>query len=68
MRSLAPGGRCAVIGELHGKPIEINLGLLIIKEWEFYGVQSASGEELREVLQFMHETRHRAGDLEVAAP
>lgn len=57
LRSLAPGGRCAVIGELHGKPIEINLGLLIIKEWEIRGVQSASGEDLREILDFMHEHR-----------
>lgn len=54
LRSLAPGGRVAVIGELHGKPIEINLGLLIIKEWELYGVQSASGPELAEILSFMH--------------
>jgi acryloyl-coenzyme A reductase len=57
LRSLAPGGRCAVIGELYGKPIEINLGLLIIKEWEIRGVQSASGEDLREILDFMHEHR-----------
>jgi D-arabinose 1-dehydrogenase-like Zn-dependent alcohol dehydrogenase len=56
LRSLAPGGRCAVIGELHGTPIEINLGLLIIKEWEFYGVQSASRDDLEEILNFMHET------------
>ncbi|HXX83099.1 MAG TPA: alcohol dehydrogenase catalytic domain-containing protein [Casimicrobiaceae bacterium] len=54
LRSLAPGGRMAVIGELHGKPIEINLGLLIIKEFELIGVQSANRDELKEVLQFMH--------------
>jgi D-arabinose 1-dehydrogenase-like Zn-dependent alcohol dehydrogenase len=53
---LAPGGRCAVIGELHGRPVEINLGLLIIKEWELHGVQSASRADLQEILQFMHET------------
>jgi acryloyl-coenzyme A reductase len=57
LRSLAPGGRMAVIGELHGKPIEINLGLLILKEYEIIGVQSASREELKEVLQFMHENK-----------
>lgn len=57
LRSLAPGGRMAVIGELHGKPIEINLGLLIIKEFELHGVQSASREDLKEFLQFMHENR-----------
>jgi acryloyl-coenzyme A reductase len=56
LRSLAPGGRCAVIGELHGRPVEINLGLLIIKEWELHGVQSASRADLQEILQFMHET------------
>jgi acryloyl-coenzyme A reductase len=55
LRSLAPGGRCAVIGELHGNPIAINLGLLIIKEWEIRGVQSASGDDLREILGFMDE-------------
>lgn len=54
MRSLAPGGRCAVIGELHGTPVSINLGLLILKEWEIRGVQSATREELAEVLDFMH--------------
>jgi NADPH:quinone reductase-like Zn-dependent oxidoreductase len=47
LRSLAPGGRIAVIGELHGKPVEINLGLVIIKEWEIYGVQSASRADLQ---------------------
>jgi acryloyl-coenzyme A reductase len=57
LRSLAPGGRMAVIGELHGKPVEINLGLLIIKEFELHGVQSASREDLKEILQFMHENR-----------
>ena len=57
MRSLAPGGRIAVVGELHGTPVEINLGLLIIKEFELHGVQSANREELQEVLAFMH--RHK---------
>ena len=54
MRSLAPGGCMAVIGELHGKPVEINLGLLIIKEFQLRGVQSANRMELQEVLNFMH--------------
>ena len=57
LRSMAPGGRCAVIGELHGKPVEINLGLLIIKEFEFYGIQSANRVELQEILTFMHESQ-----------
>lgn len=57
LRSLAPGGKCAVIGELHGKPVEINLGLLILKEWEIFGVQSANRVELSEVLHFMAEKR-----------
>jgi D-arabinose 1-dehydrogenase-like Zn-dependent alcohol dehydrogenase len=59
VRSLAPGGRVAVIGELHGKPVEINLGLLIIKEFEFHGVQSASRTDLQEVLQFMSDHKLR---------
>lgn len=53
LRGLAPGGRCAIVGELHGNPVEINLGLLILKEWEFFGVQSASPSELADVLSFM---------------
>lgn len=53
LRSLAPGGKCAVIGELHGNPVQINLGLLILKEWEIFGVQSANRSELTEVLDFM---------------
>lgn len=55
LRSLAPGGRIALIGELHGKPVEINLGLLIIKEFELHGVQSANRAELKEILQFMRD-------------
>ncbi|MFC5520005.1 alcohol dehydrogenase catalytic domain-containing protein [Polaromonas jejuensis] len=55
LRSLAPGGRIAVVGELHGTPVEINLGLLIIKEFELHGVQSANRAELQEILQFMHD-------------
>jgi len=47
----------AVIGELHGKPVEINLALLIINEFHLHGVQSASREDLKEILQFMHENR-----------
>ncbi|MDI6025297.1 alcohol dehydrogenase catalytic domain-containing protein [Corticibacterium sp. UT-5YL-CI-8] len=54
LRSLAPGGRCAVVGELHGNPVSINLGLLIIKEFRIEGVQSASRDDLCEVLEFMH--------------
>ncbi len=54
LRSLAPGGRIAVVGELHGMPVEINLGLLIIKEFELHGVQSANRDELQEILAFMH--------------
>jgi acryloyl-coenzyme A reductase len=57
LRSLAPGGRIAVVGELHGTSVEINLGLLIIKEFELRGVQSANRDELREVLEFMN--RHK---------
>lgn len=53
LRSLAAGGCCAVIGELHGNPISINLGLLIIKEYRIEGVQSASRDELQEILEFM---------------
>ncbi|OED00987.1 alcohol dehydrogenase catalytic domain-containing protein [Rhizobium sp. YK2] len=54
IRSLAPGGRCAVIGELHGTPISLNLGLLIIKEFRIEGVQSASRDDLRAILDFMN--------------
>ncbi len=57
LRSLAPGGKCAVIGELHGRPVEINLGLLILKEWEIAGIQSADRAELSEVLTFMEDKR-----------
>ncbi len=57
LRSLARGGRYAVIGELYGKPVEINLALVILKEWEIYGVESASRDDLNEILHFMHRTR-----------
>lgn len=57
LRSLAPGGRMAVVGELSGTPVEVNLGLVILKEFALTGVQSASREELQEVLAFMHAHR-----------
>lgn len=59
LRALAPGGRVAVIGELSGTPVSINLGLVILKEWGIFGIQSASGPELSEVLTFMHEAKLR---------
>lgn len=57
LRSLAPGGRMAVVGELSGTPVDVNLGLVILKEFTFTGVQSASRDELVEVLAFMHAHR-----------
>jgi len=57
LRSLARGGRYVVIGELTGKPVEINLALVILKEWEIYGVESASREDLNEILHFMQGTQ-----------
>lgn len=56
LRSLARGGRYVVIGELTGKPVEINLALVILKEWEIYGVESASRDDLHEILHFMRRT------------
>ena len=43
-----------MVGELHGTPVEINLGLLNIKEFELHGIQSANRDELQEVLEFMN--------------
>ena len=56
LRSLARGGRYVILGELYGKPVELNLALVIVKEWEMYGVQSASRDDLHEILHFMHRT------------
>ncbi len=56
LRSLARGGRYVVIGELSGKPVEIKLALVVLKEWEIYGVESASRDDLHEILHFMHRT------------
>jgi D-arabinose 1-dehydrogenase-like Zn-dependent alcohol dehydrogenase len=53
IRGLARGGRYVVLGELSGAPVEVNLALVILKEWEIHGVQSASREDLEEVLQFL---------------
>jgi acryloyl-coenzyme A reductase len=57
LRSLARGGRYVILGELHGKPVELNLALVILKVWEIYGVQSASRDDLEEILHFMHRTQ-----------
>jgi D-arabinose 1-dehydrogenase-like Zn-dependent alcohol dehydrogenase len=53
LRGLGRGGRYVVLGELSGTPVEVNLALVILKEWEVYGVQSASREDLEEVMQFL---------------
>ncbi len=48
LRSLAPGGRLVVVGNLETVPVAVNPGLLIVKELEILGAYATTEAELRE--------------------
>jgi NADPH:quinone reductase-like Zn-dependent oxidoreductase len=53
LRSLAPAGRLVVVGNLETKMVEINPGLIILKELEIIGSFATSTAELREVFELV---------------
>jgi len=55
LRSLAPGGRLVVVGNLETRTVEVNPGLVILKELEIIGSFATSTSELREVFELVRQ-------------
>jgi NADPH:quinone reductase-like Zn-dependent oxidoreductase len=53
LRSLAPGGRLVVVGNLETRTVDLNPGLVILKELEIIGSFATSTSELREVFDLV---------------
>nr|XP_061810408.1 uncharacterized protein LOC133601328 [Nerophis lumbriciformis] len=53
MRCLAPGGRLVVVGNLESGLVEINPGLVIVKELEIIGAYATTQTELRQALALL---------------
>ncbi|KFE68203.1 alcohol dehydrogenase catalytic domain-containing protein [Hyalangium minutum] len=51
LKSLAPGGRLVVVGNLETGTVNLNPGLVIVKELEILGAYATTREELDEALQ-----------------
>ncbi|MFI5611987.1 alcohol dehydrogenase catalytic domain-containing protein [Amycolatopsis sp. NPDC051903] len=51
VRSLAPRGRLAIVGNTDPKAVELQLGLMILKELDVSGSAHANREELLEVVE-----------------
>lgn len=55
LRSMAPGGRVVVVGNLESGTIDLNPGLVIVKELEIIGAYATTQEELETALQLTSE-------------
>jgi acryloyl-coenzyme A reductase len=53
LRSLAPGGRLVVVGNLETVPVQVNPGLLILKELEILGAYATTEAELAEAFSLI---------------
>jgi D-arabinose 1-dehydrogenase-like Zn-dependent alcohol dehydrogenase len=51
---MAPGGRVVVVGNLESGTIDLNPGLVIVKELEIIGAYATSQSELETALQLTH--------------
>jgi NADPH:quinone reductase-like Zn-dependent oxidoreductase len=54
LKSMAPGGRVVVVGNLESGSIDLNPGLVIVKELEIIGAYATTQEELETALQLTH--------------
>jgi D-arabinose 1-dehydrogenase-like Zn-dependent alcohol dehydrogenase len=54
LKSMAPGGRVVVVGNLESGTIDLNPGLVIVKELEIIGAYATSQAELETALQLTH--------------
>jgi NADPH:quinone reductase-like Zn-dependent oxidoreductase len=57
LRSLGPAGRLVVVGNLETRMVEVNPGLIILKELEIIGSFATSTAELREVFDLVAASR-----------
>jgi len=53
LRSLAPGGRLVVVGNLKTAPVDLNPGLVIVKELQILGAYATTQDELHEALTLL---------------
>jgi acryloyl-coenzyme A reductase len=54
MKAMAPGGRVVVVGNLESGTIDLNPGLVIVKELEIIGAYATTQGELETALQLTH--------------
>lgn len=54
LKSMAPGGRVVVVGNLESGTIDLNPGLVIVKELEILGAYATTQEELETALELTH--------------
>lgn len=52
-RSLSPGGRMVILGELSGTPVMLNPALLILKQITLCGTENASLGDLQHILELI---------------
>ncbi|MCP3964287.1 MAG: zinc-binding dehydrogenase [bacterium] len=55
LKCLAPGGRLVVVGNLEAGIIQLNPGLVIVKELEIIGAYATTQKELQEALRLIDE-------------
>ena len=55
LKSLAPGGRLVVVGNLETGTVTLNPGLMIVKELEIIGAYATTQAELVEALRLIEE-------------
>jgi acryloyl-coenzyme A reductase len=55
LKAMAPGGRVVVVGNLESGTIDLNPGLVIVKELEIIGAYATTQEELEVALQLTHQ-------------
>ncbi len=55
LKVLAPGGRVVVVGNLESGEVQLNPGLVIVKELEILGAYATSPAELEEALRLSHQ-------------
>lgn len=59
LKSMAPGGRVVVVGNLETGSVDLNPGLVIVKELEILGAFATTQSELDEALRLTHENKLR---------
>src|SRR5205814_72663 len=68
LKAMAPGGRVVVVGNLESGTIELNPGLLIVKELEILGAYATTAGELETALRLTHAGKLAAYVTDVLPP